>query len=239
MRKETTVIDSKKISISICDREDAPVVFSTDFVDESDAVLAECERLGGRAFHLVSISNLRWDEELSPWKSEPVVSKEDRFTGEADAYLKVLEGEIIPYVQQVIPESKCYLLTGYSMGGLFALYAAYKSTSFSGFSAPSGSVWYPDFLKYAEENSFVKKPGAIYLSLGDRESRTRNAYLSRTEDIMRQLEKIFASKEIPVIFELNKGNHFQNTGKRVAKAILWTLQALEAERDPDGEVNKP
>ena len=54
MRKESTMIEEKNITVYICDKEEAPVVYSNDFSDSADAVLAECRRMGCLPFHLVS-----------------------------------------------------------------------------------------------------------------------------------------------------------------------------------------
>ncbi len=230
MRKETTQIDGKKISLYIHDNSSAPIVFSSDVSDNGEAILSECESIGCPAFHLVSITGLRWDEELSPWAHEPIVAKNDHFTGEADQYLQVLETEIIPYVKSLIPGEQIQILHGYSMGGLFALYVALKSTCFDAYSAPSGSVWFPDFVDYVKEYDFVKKPKAIYLSLGDRESRTKNVWLSQTESNMIQLRDCYQARNIVTTFDLNPGNHFKDVSHRIAKGLDWTLAKLEEER---------
>ncbi len=227
MKTESTVIDGKKVTVYICDQAEAPVVYSNDFEDDTAACLTACREIGCPKFHLVSITGLRWDEELSPWPAGQVVSKEDHFTGEADAYLTILEEKILPYVQSLLPESRTNILMGYSMGGLFALYAAHHSREFDAYAAPSASVWYPDFLEYAEKTGFEKKPACIYLSLGDRESRTKHPYLSQTEPNMEKLYEIYTSKNIASVFEKNPGNHFKNIPMRTAKGINWVLQTLE------------
>lgn len=244
--------DGKTIDVRYSEKADAPIVFSIDYQNASDAVLEACREIGCPDFHLVSVSGLHWDEELSPWPHDPVATKEDHFTGEAEVFRQKLETEIVPRVREQLPESNTFVLNGYSMGGLFTLYTASKSSLFDAFSAPSGSVWYPDFVEYvrgsgnvshspesagpvesavlAEPAGSIKPAGApraIYLSLGDRESRTRNPYLSKTEDNMRVLEEVYRSRGIPTVFVLNKGNHFQGVTLRVAKGIKWVLETLE------------
>lgn len=226
MRKEALTIDEKNIEIYISDVEDAPTVYSCDFSNNAEEVLAACDEIDCPEFHLVSISGIHWDEEMSPWAHEPVVSKDDNFTGEADAFLNILETGIIPRVHEYLPNSGVAVLNGYSMGGLFTLYAAHKSSSFSAYAAPSGSVWFPDFLDYVRDNGFTKEPKAIYLSIGDRESRTRNSYLSQTESIMKELSEIYLARNISVTFELNKGNHFKGVNNRIAKGLKWVLTAI-------------
>ncbi len=219
-----TIIDGKRISVFPCRNGDVPIVYLTTYGEMGERILRECEVLECRPFHLVSISNLRWDEELSPWPSEPVVAPDDHFTGEADFYGDCLTEQIVPWAEkQIMNVSGQRILAGYSMSGLFALYALYQTDLFAGVISASGSVWYPEFVSYVERHEFLRKPNTIYLSLGDQERRTRNQVLSRTETCMKQLYSIYQKKGIRTIFEFNPGNHYENAEYRIAKGITWTL----------------
>lgn len=224
------MIEEKNITVYICDKEEAPVVYSNDFSDSADAVLAECRRMGCLPFHLVSITGIRWDEELSPWAHSPIVAKNDHFTGEADGYLQLLENKIVPYVRTIVPNGKCNMLHGYSMGGLFALYAAHHSQLFDAYVAPSASVWYPDFVSYVREHDFINIPKCIYLSIGSLESRTKNVYLSKTESNMEELYHLYKERQVTAIFERNPGNHYKDVPMRIAKGLNWTLRELEGKK---------
>ena len=58
------------------------------------------------------------------------------------------------------------------MAGLFSLWAAYQTDAFGGVAAASPSIWFPDFLQYMKEHDI--RTESVYLSLGDREEKTRN-----------------------------------------------------------------
>lgn len=58
------------------------------------------------------------------------------------------------------------------MVGLFSLWAAYQTDAFAGVAAASPSIWFPDFLQYMKEHDI--RTESVYLSLGDREEKTRN-----------------------------------------------------------------
>lgn len=223
-----TQIDGKQITFFRNENEDVPIVYANMYSDAGRAVLDECEKLGCSPFHLVSITKLRWDEELSPWAHEPVVSKNDRFTGEANQYVRCLTEKIIPYIEGIIKKPSFRIIAGYSMGGLFALYAPYVTEVFSRAVSASGSVWYPGFVSYVKEHDFLHKPDAIYLSLGDLESHTKNRFLSQTEQCMKDLYSIYQSKAIDSIFELNPGNHYKDAPYRLAKGITWVLTPSSA-----------
>ena len=218
-------IDGKQIALFASETENAPVVYANMFSESGSEVLCECEKLGCKPFHFVSITGLRWDEELSPWAHAPVVSKDDNFTGEAEKYIRRLADVIIPRVEENIKAPTFRVIAGYSMGGLFALYAPYITDLFSRAVSASGSVWYPGFVTFVQENDFLRKPDAVYLSLGDRESRTKNRFLCQTEDRTRELYSIYQSQAINSMFELNPGNHFKDAPHRLAKGIAWVLNA--------------
>jgi len=216
-----TIIDGKQVAFFKSEVKNAPILYANMYIEAGRAVLDACERLECRPFHLVSISKWRWDEDLSPWAHEPVVSKSDHFTGEADRYLLCLTEQIIPFVEETIKKPFRRIIAGYSMGGLFALYAPYMTDVFSGAVPASGPVWYPVFVTYAGTHDFLKKPDAIYLSLGDLESHTKNKTLSQTEHCMEKLYSICREKSIRSIFELNQGNHYKGVIYRLAKGITW------------------
>ena len=219
-----TVIDGKQITFFRNENDSVPIVYANMYAEAGKAVLEQCEKLGCKSFHLVTITNLRWDEELSPWPHKPVVSPNDHFTGEAERYARCMEENIIPLIEDKIGLPTYRIIAGYSMGGLFALYAPYVTDLFSSVVSASGSVWYPEFISYVRAHDFLKKPDAIYLSLGDQESRTRNPFLRQTEDCTKELLSIYQSKGIDSVFELNPGNHFKDADYRLAKGITWILK---------------
>lgn len=224
-----TRIGSKKIQLNI-QKEGAPLVLAIAFEQMDEALLRECSRKQCRLFNLLTISDLRWDEELSPWAHKPVVMRDDHFTGEAPAFLSQILEQILPWaLSELEMKPERIFIAGYSMGGLFSLYSLYNCSRFNGCACVSGSLWYPGFLDYALSHSFKEKPEAVYLSLGDKETRAANTYLQKTGAIMQELEKKYVSEEIDCIFEWNSGNHFVDALYRLAKGIRWIL------RQPDSD----
>lgn len=219
-----TKIDGKQVTFYRNENDGVPIVYANMYMEAGKAVLKQCEKLGCNPFHLVTITGLRWDEELSPWAHEPVVTKDDHFTGEAEQYAHCMEEKIIPFIENKIGLPTYRIIAGYSMGGLFALYAPYVTELFSKAVSASGSVWYPEFVSYVKSHDFVKKPEAIYLSLGDKESHTRNPFLRQTENCMKELYSIYQSKSVDSAFELNPGNHYKDAAYRMAQGITWVLR---------------
>lgn len=215
-------INGKQITLFKSETISAPVVYVNMYGDETAEILSECEKQNAKPFHFAGISGLRWNEELSPWKHDSVISKDDNFTGEAEDHMRFIEEKIIPFVEETIaPDFR--VIAGYSMGGLFALYSPYISEAFSGAVSASGSVWYPGFVSYVKEHNFRRTPNAVYLSVGDKESRSRNQYLSTVQSCTDELYSVYKSRSINTAFELNSGNHFKDAPYRTAKGIAWAL----------------
>ena len=188
-------------------------------------LLTAAKQLGIGGVNLVTISGLQWNQELSPWPIETVVSKDDRFTGGADQFLAVLTTDIVSQVEALLDETPAWRgVAGYSMGGLFAAYCGLHSTLFTRILSASGSMWYPGWLEYIAGHEFAGHVAGVYLSVGDKESASRNAVLQTVGERTRQVADIIASREVQVKFELNPGNHFKNPPLRVMKGVKWLLE---------------
>ena len=103
MRDDVTAeIDKRIVKLYRGDGEALPVVYSNDYAESGEAVLGRCADLGCPPFHLVTVSKLGWDRNLSPWTSAPVVSKNDHFDGNAPEYLKWYLGNVVPFAEETL-----------------------------------------------------------------------------------------------------------------------------------------
>ena len=217
--------NGKTVNIYKFHEKNAPVVYVSSFEENGAGLLEDCRKLWIRPFNLVTISDIAWDEEMSPWPSEPVVTKNDKFAGRADEYLEWLTKKVIPDVDNHIEAPSSRVLAGYSMAGMLSIYAACTITAFDGYVSASGSVWYPGFRDFVKEHGF-KSGKAIYLSLGDKESNSRNKVLCTTKAVTQEIHEYCVSRIVRSIFELNPGNHFREPDLRLAKGIKWVLENL-------------
>ena len=112
----------------------------------------------------------------------------------------------------------------YSLAGLFALWAGYQ-VQFAGIAAASPSMWFPGFTDYMEQNSPLTDN--IYLSLGDKEEKTRNPVMSKVGECIREAYKCLQRKGIDCTLEWNSGNHFKEPDLRMAKAFAWVMERTE------------
>ena len=98
----------------------------------------------GRNFLFAAVPVKSWNDELSPWESPAVWGKES-FGGNAADTLRFLTEQAIPTLKKqfALPENVRIILGGYSLAGLFALWASTQTALFSGVAAASPSVWFP------------------------------------------------------------------------------------------------
>lgn len=87
-------------------------------------------------------------------------------------------------------------------------------------SIPVGLV--SGFLSYVKEYGIASP--AVYLSLGDREERTKNQVMAAVGDCIRELYGWLQEQEIDSMLEWNSGNHFKEPGIRTAKAFAWVME---------------
>ena len=64
----------------------------------------------------------------------------------------------------------------------------------------------------------------LYLSLGDREARTRNPMMRPVEDKTRALAAFYEAQGVPTVLEMNPGGHFNEPERRMARGIAWILE---------------
>ena len=93
----------------------------------------EIHRLTSADFRYIAVEIDNWNDVLSPWKA-PTVFKDGGFGGGAT---KTLEK-----ILTLCSDKKKYYIGGYSLAGLFSLWAAYQTDVFAGIAAVSPSVLY-------------------------------------------------------------------------------------------------
>ena len=190
-------------------------------VDDHDLELIESEaaairQLAGQDFHLTAVRVRDWNRDLTPWEAPPVFGKEGFGNGAGETLQEILE--------LAGGEKKKIILGGYSLAGLFALWAGYRTDRFAGIAAASPSVWYPGFSDYMRENTM--KAGCVYLSLGDREEKTRNQVMARAGDCIREARELLERQGTCCTLEWNEGNHFKDPDLRTARAFAWVMNHI-------------
>ena len=175
-------------------------------------------KLSGRDdFRLVACQVDDWNRDLSPWEAPPVFGKEG-FGGKAEKTLQDLKESVLSRCGQADRK----FIGGYSLAGLFALWAAYRMECFDGVASASPSVWFPGFVEMAEKERLLTKK--VYLSLGDKEEKAKNLVMAMVGDSIRRLNQIYTEMDkIKTVLEWNEGNHFREPELRMAKGFAWVM----------------
>lgn len=175
---------------------------------------------------LIGIDGEDWNRDLSPRPAPRAFRGGEDFAGGADEYLAFLCGTVLPQVERGLSGVERRALMGYSLAGLFAVYSLYRTDVFSAAASVSGSLWYDGFIELAGAERPARLPEAVYLSLGDRESRSRNPRMARVESRTEELRRILDSLGVKTVFELNPGGHFDSGEKRMERALVWLAENL-------------
>ena len=195
---------SKTILIQMVDDHD---------LEGMESEIAAIREMTGADFLLRVFKVQSWNEELSPWEAPPVFGQEGFGAGAAKTLEEVLKS--------CTDKDKTYFIGGYSLAGLFALWSAYQTDVFSGVAAASPSIWFPGFLDYMKKREI--RTERVYLSLGDKEAKTRNQVMATVAERISEASTLLQSQNINCTLEWNEGNHFREPDLRTAKAFAWLI----------------
>ena len=239
-----TIISGLSIHTQMSSVAGAPIVYLLgDVADNSPVQVPE-------GVSLVNVGADLWEENFSPWCAPRIFAKGPNFGDGAQKTLDTLIDQVIPWTESELTEPPAYrILVGYSLAGLFSLWAGVTQAgvsqpgipqqvacscqtddapvaTFQRIGAVSGSFWFPGLLDYVDQQL---SGGAVslthaYLSLGDREARTPNPQIMHVRENAELLASRLESAGITSMFELNRGNHFQNVEGRIQKALDWLVK---------------
>lgn len=231
MRHKTlsSTIDGREILFFVEPGAEVLLVQPVDSHDleEMPSEVEYIEANATKPFVLVAVKIKRWNDELTPWPAPPVFGKIPFGTG-AETTLHFIEkivdgirnGSCGLPVADLSPAA--VFLGGYSLAGLFALWAAYNSEGLDGIVAASPSVWYKDWLDYSRSHSCTTRK--VYLSLGDKESHSKNKLMATVADAIAVQKTILDNQGVVSTMVWNPGNHFTDNGVRTAKGFVWLME---------------
>ena len=188
-------------------------------IDHEAAAIAQ----SGRKYLFAAVPVSNWNDALSPWEA-PVVWGTQGFGGKAADTLRFLTEQVIAVLKQQfdLPENVKIILGGYSLAGLFALWASTQTGLFYGVAAASPSVWFPGWMEFEQQHPMQTQ--RIYLSLGDKEARTKNTVMAAVGDNIRTLHSRLAERGADCTLEWNSGGHFKDADLRTARAFQWVME---------------
>ena len=172
--------------------------------------------------NIVAISEMDWNNDMTPWKAPAV--KEGEFGGRASQFLDRLKGDIFFNLESSlqIRNPKRYLI-GLSLAGLFSVWAGIMKPLFEGVASISGSFWYDGFAEWIlkqEDLNCVR----FHVSMGDKEKETKvKRFANIEEDTMKVVETLML-KGAEVAFEVTEGGHNSPVLPRIEKSVVSLLR---------------
>jgi len=169
---------------------------------------------------MIAVSIHDWQGELSPWAAPAIFGKYD-FAGNASLLLSELESFWMWFEKDNQIETNQLYLCGYSLAGLFSLWASSQTNLFKKIAAVSPSVWYLNFVEYMQQNPIQTRE--VYMSLGDKEANAKNKVMATVKTCFDAVIQNLQKQDIPLTYEYNPGNHFQDVELRMTKGIRQLL----------------
>ena len=217
-------INGKTVDVFLASEPGTPIIYLNTFSDEGQRVYGAAQAAGCPPFTLVAISDLDWNHDMAPWDSPPAIKNAAPCTRGADDYLRLLTEEITPMAEKEIAGVPRWRgIAGYSLAGLFALYAVYQTDLFTRVGSMSGSLWFPGIKEYIFSHEPKRWPDCMYFSLGDKESKTRNPVLRSVRQNTEEIYAFCQRKGIDTEFQRNPGNHYNHAVERTAAGLCWLL----------------
>ena len=170
---------------------------------------------------LVFPKGVEWDRDYAPWPSDELHGRP--IGGGGAALYRETVDVLLPAVKARFDRVEHTGVIGYSLGGLFALYAASQSDSpFDCAASVSGALWYEGFEDYAANAPFPQLSRA-YLSLGRKEAGRGRGPMGRVSTATERVADTLSARlgDENVCFEWNNGGHFFEIPQRLSSAIRW------------------
>ena len=170
-------------------------------------------------------ANNRTDD-YTPWPLQASETMPMDFEGKAEEHLSFISTHVIPFCESeygLASSAEKRVIGGYSLGGLFSLYAAVNTDLFGTVLSCSSSLWYPDFLDYLKEHPFKAAHPKLYMSVGDQEGTTATNLTAdqtlNTLALKDWIEPKFQAGDFQ--FTLEEGNHGNDIPGRAWRAVEW------------------
>ena len=192
---------------------------------ENATLEAEAQKiaeLSPAPFVLATIELEDWMLDLMPWP-DANISREPEAGKHGQDTLQYVLLSLIPELQGRFGPLPI-IFGGYSLGGLFALWASAQTDIFKAVAAASPSVWIKDWIPFARKH--VPMADAVYLSLGDQEEHMKNQAIARVGDNLRTqyslLQEQLGPNQCTLVWE--QGGHFNDNEGRLARAFTWCIE---------------
>ena len=227
----TTLESIASTSVKIFDTEQPEFLLiqpSARHEEKNDGLAREAEliRQGtSHGFALATFDTEAWAQALMPWHDD-AVSKDEEVGLHAHDTLCFVLHELLPWLKQRYGNLPC-IVGGYSLGALWALWAACETDVFCAVAATSPSLWVERWNIYAQAHPIQAK--SVYLSLGDKEEHCRNQRMQQIGNGVRMQHQLMQMQlgNNRTTLEWNSGGHFGNEPQRTSRAFVWCMDNIK------------
>lgn len=223
--------------------------------EKNDGVRCEVDLIAQASptgFAMVFFDCVEWARALMAW-ADDAVSRDAEVGRHAPDTLRFIEHTLLPWLRERFGALPC-IIGGYSLGGLFALWAARNTDAFAAVAAASPSLWINGWGEYAAAHPILSPQATahhslnttlpistpqhittttpIHLSLGDREEHCRNQRMKRIGDCVRAEHTLLCQQLSPTAVTLrwHEGGHFGAEAERTAEAFAWCIEQIAQQR---------
>lgn len=194
----------------------APVIYVIDEFEHpvESSVLSE-----QRQATVIALPVRDWNDSLTPWPAPRIYRESEDFGGHAAVTLDELL-RAIPAIEQAEHLTPCSrAICGYSLAGLFALYAFVSLEEFSACACLSGSVWYEGWVDHLRALDFDATGRFAYFTVGNKERKSRNRIFRSVEDDMAACADTVRAKGGTADFLVCPGDHLHHIPERCSAGL--------------------
>lgn len=169
------------------------------------------------------ITNIDWDNELTPWPAAGVPTGSPDFAGRARQFLDIIRDDVMPAAEKALgiePDAQ-RTLVGVSLSGLFTLWQWLECNLFDNIISLSGSFWYEYFAVWVKSRTVPAKKGRAYFLLGIKEALSPVPQFKPVQTDTVEIVDFLKAHGIDCQFDLVPGNHYQFADQRLTRAFTW------------------
>ena len=195
----------------------APAIYVVDFPEHPFDIADIAATLDST---VITVPIADWNASLTPWPAAGLYREEPDFGGDARHTLSELLEQALPHIEQEHGLAPCKrAICGYSLGGLFSLYAFTHAATFDACACISGSVWYEGWVDHLRQLDFDAVGRYAFLSIGTKEKRGAPKIIRTVQDNMEACAEILRAHGCETTYVTGPGNHMQLHHERFATGL--------------------
>lgn len=175
---------------------------------------------GVHASTIVRVPVHAWNESLTPWPAPGVRPDDEPFGGKAELTHKDLIQRVIPateHASKLKPTHRA--ICGYSLGGLFSLWAFVQDSYFTACGCLSGSMWYEGLMPYLFDHTPEGSGRFAFFSIGKKECKAGPQVMRSVQKNMESCVALLREKGYRTEMVVGPGNHMQHYEERLSAGI--------------------